>query len=752
MGREWYLNWGTKSSSKKAKTNGGGGRGGGRRGSERGGGEKKASTPPTAAAAAAAAASAGGCMNAVLHLFDFQHFQLCLHPQDSSFFPDDPTPPKGVEAPRNSLESITEEDKDDHLCNAKDRIQIKTNRKDTALKLVQAPRGKVEDVSSESSCSPAGARTPNVVARLMGLEILPESNTSTPRSSHSQISPHIRTSSTTPITTKSSSKKTVISSNHSNASGARSSPETPRSSTTSTRRRSMDVVDSPTKSSRRRSTDVVDHHRLSLQINKENSIQKEMELSRPSCSAISTKRRDGKNCHEEEVTKSPSYYARQIMKQVRETVSRRVGVDITNTIGAERREHRRDEHLLSSSTTTILKPKKSSKKDRQLSPLSSSSSPKLKSYSDENNNRTITMCSKSDQYTPPAVAEVLSNTVTAVQAKSLGSENNERLTRLTTIGNSSSKSSLISKKQLKSCDPIKSKKDEQFVRPSTTTTSKKLCKKTILSSDSVPSLVPFKKDYSPPTKSLDNQGVPSNAQPSKPIITNTGSMTTTSTKMTRLSRYPRQRINGQILEEATHAPTDRWMIRRDARTAVTTAMEFQYISKILKCTGIDRDTPVSFMRWYLPSHPLDPSIFHNLEATHYHTTSNNSPCENFNLTINRKLIFHLVDEMLVDILKPHVKLKHHYHLRHHHRHNQWDEQNQQINGFQLVKILCSKIRSFPSSDCQTLQDIDALVEKDLPGFGAASNLIAYLEEGENIVLEIERDIMDSLVQEIICYN
>lgn len=95
MGREWYLNWGTKSSSKKAKTNGGGG-GGGRNGSESRGGEKKASTPPTAAAAAAAAAaSAGGCMNAVLHLFDFQHFQLCLHPQDSSFFPDDPTPLKG---------------------------------------------------------------------------------------------------------------------------------------------------------------------------------------------------------------------------------------------------------------------------------------------------------------------------------------------------------------------------------------------------------------------------------------------------------------------------------------------------------------------------------------------------------------------------------------------------------------------------------------------------------------------------------
>lgn len=94
--REWYLNWGTKSSSKKAKAavSGGGGGGGNGRSSSRGG-DIKPTTPPVATVAAAAAVSAGGCMNAVFHLFDFQHFQLCLHPQDSSFLSDDPTPLKG---------------------------------------------------------------------------------------------------------------------------------------------------------------------------------------------------------------------------------------------------------------------------------------------------------------------------------------------------------------------------------------------------------------------------------------------------------------------------------------------------------------------------------------------------------------------------------------------------------------------------------------------------------------------------------
>lgn len=81
MGREWYLNWGTKSSSKKGRTTNKGGGGGG----DGGGVGRKSSTPPPVAAAAAAA-TAGGCMNAVLHMFDFQ---LCLHPQDSSFLPDD---------------------------------------------------------------------------------------------------------------------------------------------------------------------------------------------------------------------------------------------------------------------------------------------------------------------------------------------------------------------------------------------------------------------------------------------------------------------------------------------------------------------------------------------------------------------------------------------------------------------------------------------------------------------------------------
>jgi len=68
-----------------------------------------------------------------------------------------------------------------------------------------------------------------------------------------------------------------------------------------------------------------DHHRLSLQINKENNLGGEdFELPRFS---FSKRKIDENSC------KSPSQYAKQIVKQVKESVvSRKVGQDITNTL------------------------------------------------------------------------------------------------------------------------------------------------------------------------------------------------------------------------------------------------------------------------------------------------------------------------------------------------------------------------------------------------------------------------------------
>lgn len=168
-------------------------------------------------------------------------------------------------------------------------------------------------------------------------------------------------------------------------------------------------------------------------------------------------------------------------------------------------------------------------------------------------------------------------------------------------------------------------------------------------------------------------------------------------------------------------------------TAASGAEYHEYVTNILSCTGIDRDTIVSFTNWFSPSHPLDPSIFHQLE--HYqHTTT---PSHELGYECNRKLLFNLVDEILVEILKPFINMKpwaassiigHDcYHI-----------------GSQLIDTLCEKIGSFPRAKCCVLEDIDGLVDKDLK----VQSEMAFEEEGEGIVMEIEKDILDTLMHEM----
>ena len=69
-----------------------------------------------------------------------------------------------------------------------------------------------------------------------------------------------------------------------------------------------------------------------------------------------------------------------------------------------------------------------------------------------------------------------------------------------------------------------------------------------------------------------------------------------------------------------------------------------------------------------------------------------------------------------------------------------------MDGSHLINILCYKIQSFPSVDCQVLDDIDALIDKDLPESKVQSEM-AFEEEGEGIVREVEKDILDTLIHE-----
>lgn len=168
---------------------------------------------------------------------------------------------------------------------------------------------------------------------------------------------------------------------------------------------------------------------------------------------------------------------------------------------------------------------------------------------------------------------------------------------------------------------------------------------------------------------------------------------------------------------------------------IAAAGELEYITRALRRTGIDRDTPISYAKWFSPSHPLDPSIFYFLE--HFAITRN-SP-EDLALRCNRKLLFHLADELLADILKPQINLKpwvRRYPVR----------SRRNLKGSELIDELSRRIERFPLAECLVLEDIDSLVAGDFPETATQSEL-AFEEEGEGIVTELEGGILETLVTE-----
>ncbi|KAL8126208.1 hypothetical protein AgCh_013483 [Apium graveolens] len=339
MGKDWLSNWvggrggsGGSSSSGRSRKKGGNNTfycsSGGDSGSVVSNGTtttSSTSTPP-------------GCINAVIQLFDFHPFHFSSHLHHHSHDHDSTTdvPVKGAEAPRNSLDlldgtnfteaatlSSSNLKKDENLHIEKD-MKIKTNgHTRSSLRL--------DDKSTFSSNSPGGTKTPTLVARLMGLDLLPDS--SSPRVSSSSSTINQSSSSPHPLQNLAlNRRKSTSSFTNANDFTSHSLPVTPRTSSSSSARRS-DI-----------------DQRFSLQTNKENNDVgncQEIEFSKFLKSKISAAR-----MHEDGNT-SPGHYAKQIVKQFKESVSRRVGKDITNTVKNQDYQ-RRDQNVV------LLKPKKPS--------------------------------------------------------------------------------------------------------------------------------------------------------------------------------------------------------------------------------------------------------------------------------------------------------------------------------------------------------------------------------------------------------
>ncbi|TYJ19436.1 hypothetical protein E1A91_A09G191000v1 [Gossypium mustelinum] len=610
-----------------------------------------------------------GCITAVFHLFGSHRFRCHLkHHTSRSKLPSllsrDSTI-KGTdteeEASTLTSASFTSTTKEEFL-NIPTGIQIKT-RLDI--------RSKAGAPNNETP----GTRTPTLVARLMGLDLLPESH-SPSFQAKSRLSHHIQ-----------SSKSGHKSSLHGDMrGGTRSLSETPRPS--SARRSDVDYH----------------HHRLSLQINKENmSACEELVMSRLS----SLKMKKLKNEYE-------------IVEQVKERLKRKVGMNITNAVRNRQRD--REELVskfkfkrISRALTKVAddssivnhskhsssiefrfleskgKPDKNSSTnyhnlqppklsfssspdtDIQLQPIRVLPKPKLQAVEEEQEEQ-----HKLQQQQPRAVS------------KCKKGPNQKFISRL--------------KKPQQASEIIRNKKEEPFVRPSRLDIPDKKCRKTHLLSTTVPTLLPAPAAKIPQKKVLDAQRPKYSSQLS-------------SSTQTYVKQEPRQAQVSTISTASNEA-------------------EYEYIARILRRSGIDKDTPVSFSSWFSPSHPLDPSIFNYVERF---TTCSANDNGKLSQRCNRKLLFHLVDELLSGILKPYFNMK------------PWvirvGPGFSYMDGSQLIDTLCSKIRRFPQSGCRVLEDIDALIDKDLPDIKLQS-VMAYEEEGEAIVAELEKGILEALLHEM----
>ncbi|CAH2070310.1 unnamed protein product [Thlaspi arvense] len=225
--------------------------------------------------------AANGCMAAFYHLFDFQHFTSHHHHHHLNI--DSPSRSKGLKFTEESPPSTTYKDKQSLNIPVSMRVRTETATVSSRLRAIAT------DTSTSSSeiCNSPGSKTPNLVARLMGLDLLPDKtnlNHSSPTNLHTMTYP---------------GSSRLTSSKKGTRLGTRSLPESPRIS--SARKSDFDI------------------HRLSLQLNKHEEF---------GCSRLKVMKQD------QEENRSPRDYARQIVKQIKERVVTRrvVGMDITNSV------------------------------------------------------------------------------------------------------------------------------------------------------------------------------------------------------------------------------------------------------------------------------------------------------------------------------------------------------------------------------------------------------------------------------------
>ncbi|WOL15929.1 hypothetical protein Cni_G24711 [Canna indica] len=612
-----------------------------------------------------------GCMSGVLHYLQCHHLLFRSPSVPSSSLPLEPLslslpPPRidlaGFEAPRNSLEldegieaSFTTSAMEEEIHDVPVGIEISTP---PASLLILA-----EEVKRSSQIVESPRSAPGIVARLMGLEILPDrASPPTPSSWEPQAQPQprseknkksfeinqgyrMRESSPSPrqplrsldCNTAALPRFTVI-----GDAGSRSLPETPRVSSSSVRSGH-------------------EYPRLSLQLSKENSSKSEVttgDYSLPrsplACTPTMPRKKDLGRHHDENKSPRSRHYAREIIEQVKESITCRRGGG-----GG-------DEIKFSKLSKTI-RPSTEKKLSMSTDPPSPSSPIH------------ITALSKKAGYgirkssalplqplQPPALDEEKTNKIVLNKCKKA---DNERFTE----------------------------RIRKQTQPPTTLAS------LFRTADMLPTeknMIPDKNQCSsfPPiaTSAVNRAGV--NLEPTK------------------------QKIGHG------HA----WKCNDP---------EFRYIKTIFKRSGITGAR--SLRRRCSPLLPIDAIIFSELEQLEFPLFTGA-----LRFRWNRKLMFHLVQEILGDVLLEHSSLSSAAFTG---TDRVGDEGCSILsNGDALLRHVWARVEKyFPAADCRDEDDIYALIARDLPEANVRRLLrhTLVMEEADDVALEVEREILDGLVGE-----
>ncbi|URD79373.1 hypothetical protein MUK42_18681 [Musa troglodytarum] len=174
--------------------------------------------------------------------------------------------------------------------------------------------------------------------------------------------------------------------------------------------------------------------------------------------------------------------------------------------------------------------------------------------------------------------------------------------------------------------------------------------------------------------------------------------------------------------------------------------KFRYVKTILERAGLDG---AHTWRWHSPSLPIDPIVFHRLEPELPFFLGERSTVTSDSLLLgplryrwNRKLLFHLVEEKLGDLLLGCREISSFF--------STTTTRLVRDNGQPLLRQLWAQIENLPAAaDCRVVADVDALVAADLPE-AIVRRLLrhpAVANEASDVVVGVEQGILDGLLAE-----